>query len=389
MMPIKGKATKQQRQGLVAALFLLLFPSSGTKFGVCPGGVSAFWIQRATTARKILFWVPSPSSRCPESSNTILFQSMNNEYLQSLSSSLSANGGGASATPTAHSGRAGQDEEALIQTTTSRHQAVAAHQGNDAETSKFLVTNSPRLDTQRHQEDGLVLELQQLTNTLQAWTARNGQTVEENETIRPMHSPNSDADPSKTTINGASSKGKGRLYRATSDVSVGELVQRATEALVDFGQVIMDLLQFLSQTKPGGQIEESISSTRERVSSVISEAVSSIQETRQDIANLTVGQVCQRVIDVMRAAVKSTWEALGLLIYVTSHKDVAEWKNAATQRWQDARERLVSTANDISQKSVYDLIVMLGKFELDVIKAVPKTANKAWKFMVTSFARNK
>ena len=166
-----------------------------------------------------------------------------------------------------------------------------------------------------------------------------------------------------------------------NEMSVKEVADRVAKGLVKLGELVVKVLDIVLEATSGKSLASVAKSTQVAVTEAIAGTVSSIENAANDIGKMAVADVLQNTVGLIATISRVLFRIINGAIEIVSGKNVAEWGQTATKSLEKEASAILesasSVATDLSKKSLYELIVMVGKFELQVAESVMKTASKA------------
>ena len=162
-----------------------------------------------------------------------------------------------------------------------------------------------------------------------------------------------------------------------TDMSVSELSERIAQGFFSLGELVVTALNLVAESVSGKSLTVAAKSAQEAATEAIAGAVASVMTTVQKIGDFSVADVLQSMVELIILISRVVFKIFAGAIEIVSGKSVGQMGQALTDSFEKEAKALAATKSELSEKSLYDLVVVLGKFELEAAEAVMATATNA------------
>ena len=174
---------------------------------------------------------------------------------------------------------------------------------------------------------------------------------------------------------------KETLKLVTKEMSVAELSDRVAKGLLNLGELAVAVLNIVVEAVSGQSVVSVAKSAQETATDAIAEAVATVVVMAEKFGEMPVAQVLQTTLNLVVTISRVLFRIFNTIVEMVTGKNVKELGQVAARNFEQQTSKILeaasANADDLSRKTLHELIVMLGQFELETAEIIMKTATKA------------
>jgi hypothetical protein len=159
------------------------------------------------------------------------------------------------------------------------------------------------------------------------------------------------------------------------DMTIRELSERIAQGFFSLGELVVTALNLVAESVGNKSLSVSAKSAQEAATDAIASAVASVMTMVQKVGDVSVADVLQSMVELVLLISRVMFRIFNGALEILSGKSVKQIGQAVTNSFENEAQSLTANKDEFSEKSLYDLVVMLGKFELEAAEAVMATAS--------------